>query len=64
MQALPALKPGGHLLYITCSVFRKENEDVVSRILETTGLQLVKMDVLKGYELRADTLFAALLHKP
>lgn len=31
----PALKPGGTLLYATCSVFSVENEEVISRFLES-----------------------------
>ena len=30
----PHLKPGGFLLYITCSVFKKENEDQVHHLTE------------------------------
>jgi len=30
----PLLKPGGFLLYATCSIFRAENQDVVSAFLE------------------------------
>ena len=59
-----ALKPGGHLLYITCSVFKKENEENVSFIKENFHFDLIKMEVLKGYDKKADTLFAALLKKP
>jgi len=58
------LKPGGHLLYITCSVFKKENEEVVQFIQEKFNLQLKKMEILKGYEKKADTLFAALFTAP
>jgi 16S rRNA (cytosine967-C5)-methyltransferase len=58
------LKPGGHLLYITCSVFKKENEEAVEYIKKQFHLQLVKMELLKGYSMKADTMFAALLHKP
>jgi 16S rRNA (cytosine967-C5)-methyltransferase len=54
------LKPGGYFLYSTCSVFRTENEDVVSFIESTTQLKLVKTNYYKGYQHRADTLFAAL----
>jgi 16S rRNA (cytosine967-C5)-methyltransferase len=57
------LKPGGSLLYITCSVFKKENEEMVEYINEKFHLQLVKMELLRGYELKADTMFAALLKK-
>ncbi len=63
-NVIPHLKPGGYLLYITCSVFKKENEEAVDFAQQQTGLQLVKMEVLKGYDKKADTLFAALLQKP
>lgn len=58
------LQPGGYLLYITCSVFKRENEEVIAHCLAKQGLQLVKMEWLKGYDKKADTLFAALLQKP
>ena len=57
---IPHIKPGGHLLYITCSVFKKENEEVVKYVEEEFNLQLQKMEILKGYEMKADTMFAAL----
>ena len=59
-NAMPYLKPGGWFLYITCSVFRKENEDVVGFIKDKFKLNTVKMELLKGYEIYADTMFAAL----
>lgn len=61
---IPALKPGGHLIYITCSVFKKENEAVVEFIEKEFQLKQIKTDVLKGYHKKADTMFAALLRKP
>ena len=60
---IPALKPGGYLLYITCSVFKNENEENVDFIQKEYGLKLVKMEVLKGYDKKADSLFAALFQK-
>jgi 16S rRNA (cytosine967-C5)-methyltransferase len=59
---IPALKPGAFLLYITCSVFRKENEDAVA-FMQEHGLELVKKKLLAGYDQKADTLFAALLQR-
>lgn len=32
--AIKLVKPGGYILYTTCSLLREENEDVVSKILE------------------------------
>ncbi|HRP55779.1 Fmu (Sun) domain-containing protein [Agriterribacter sp.] len=60
-NVIPFIKPGGHLLYITCSVFKRENEAMVDEIKERFNLRLLKMKVLKGYDKKADTLFAALL---
>jgi 16S rRNA (cytosine967-C5)-methyltransferase len=63
-KVIPHLVPGGHLLYITCSVFKKENEEAVDFIQQNFSLQLIKKEVLKGYDKKADTMFAALLQKP
>jgi 16S rRNA (cytosine967-C5)-methyltransferase len=63
-NAVGKLKPGGHLLYITCSVFMKENEEVVEFIQQQLNLQLIKKEVLIGYDKKAGTMFAALLHNP
>ena len=57
---IPSVHRNGYLLYITCSVFREENEQVVNHILEHSSLVLKKMAVLKGYDNKADTMFAAL----
>lgn len=62
-NALPALKKNGLLLYITCSVFKKENEENVNFLRETYGLKLISQKYFKGYEMRADTLFAAVLRQ-
>ena len=58
-RVLPFLKKGGTLLYITCSVFREENEDRVTWLQQEKGLNLVKATYLEGYAQKADTLYAA-----
>lgn len=63
-NVVPQLKKGGDLLYITCSVFKKENEEVVKYIKKEFGLKVNRMEVLNGYDKKADNLFAALLQKP
>ncbi len=63
-NVIPHLKKGGHLLYVTCSVYKKENEEIVAFIQEELHLQLIKNEILKGYEVKADTMFAALFTVP
>ena len=58
--AIRHLKNEGYFFYITCSVFKKENEDVVGYLKEKFHLQVLQMEYLKGYERRADTMFVAL----
>ena len=53
------LAPGARLIYSTCSVFKKENEDIAAFLLENFGLKQEKMENIKGYDLQADTMFAA-----
>lgn len=55
-----ALKKDGYFLYITCSVFEKENEQLVEYIQKNLALQFKSMRYLKGYDKKADTLFVAL----
>ncbi|WP_443939908.1 RsmB/NOP family class I SAM-dependent RNA methyltransferase [Pedobacter sp. MW01-1-1] len=57
------LKPGKPLIYITCSAFKQENEEVVQHMLDTLPLTLEKMELVKGYENKADTMFVARLIK-
>lgn len=63
-NVVPHVKPGAELLYITCSVFKKENEDVVAYIKEKFKLKLKEMKILAGYESKYDTMFAALFTVP
>jgi 16S rRNA (cytosine967-C5)-methyltransferase len=57
------LKPGGTLTYITCSVFRKENEEVVEFLESEGGLKKLEGGVIAGYEQRADSMFAVKMRK-
>ena len=62
-NAIPYLQEGGFFCYITCSVFRKENEDVMEYIQKEFHLRLINKELLKGYDQRADTLFTSLFKK-
>ena len=62
-NAITQLQPGGSFVYITCSVFKNENEEVAMYIKENFHLQLTQMEVLKGYDKIADSMFVALFKK-
>jgi 16S rRNA (cytosine967-C5)-methyltransferase len=53
------LKPGMPLVYITCSVFKKENEDNLDYFTSTFPLEVIKSGYIDGVSHDADTLFAA-----
>ncbi|MHA4896617.1 RsmB/NOP family class I SAM-dependent RNA methyltransferase [Pedobacter sp. PWIIR3] len=57
------LKEGKPLIYITCSVFAEENEDVVNWLTDNLPLKIEDTRVIKGYNDKADTMFAARLIK-
>jgi len=60
-RASERIAGGGYLLYITCSVFRQENEEMVNYILSNNNrLTLVRQSLVAGYREKADTMFAAL----
>ena len=63
-NVLKYLKPGKPLIYITCSVFKEENEEMVQYLTQKLGLQLEQQEILKGYTCKADSMFVARLVKP
>jgi len=59
-----SVRAGGFLVYITCSVFKKENEANVAFIEKELGFTRERSEAIRGYDLRADTMFAATFIKP
>lgn len=57
------LKVGKPLIYITCSVFKAENEEQVQWLCKQFDLKLESQQLIKGYQDKADTLFVARLIK-
>jgi 16S rRNA (cytosine967-C5)-methyltransferase len=62
-KSLKLLKKGGILVYITCSVFKQENEGQVAKIVKENNLELLSQQMLVGYEKQADTMYIAVLKK-
>jgi len=60
-NTIPHLASKGYFLYITCSVYKEENEGVVSFIQKNfPQLNLKSKALITGYKKKADTMFAAL----
>ena len=62
-NAITHLQKDGLFFYITCSIFKRENEQVVDFVKEKFDLQLLQMDSIKGYEMKADSMFVAVFKK-
>lgn len=62
-NALTQLKEGGWFYYMTCSVFRAENEQNTQFILQTNGIELVEEIFFNGTEHRANSMYLAVFKK-
>ena len=62
-KVLPHLKKNGLFFYITCSVFKKENEEMAKFIAANLNCELLHQQLLTGYNEKADTMFVAVLKK-
>lgn len=60
-KVAPLVKEGKPLLYITCSVYQAENEEVVDYLVKNFGFKAVQMEYFQGHAYGGDTLFAARL---
>lgn len=60
----PYLRPGGKIIYATCSVFKDENENVVEKFLPgQAGFSLSEAKCVGSPALDADTMFYAVMEK-
>lgn len=53
------LKPGGTFFYITCSIFQKENEEVIDRLITEKKLELKSKQIIDTSEHGGDFIFLA-----
>lgn len=57
------LKVGKPLVYITCSVFKDENEDVIEYLTSNFPLKVEEQKYLEGYKNRGENMFVCRLIK-
>jgi len=62
-NVLPHLRTGGLFIYITCSVFKDENEKIAEFIASDCNGKLLQQQLLTGYEQKADSMFVAVFEK-
>jgi 16S rRNA (cytosine967-C5)-methyltransferase len=62
-HVLPYLKVGKPLIYITCSVYKQENEDVVNFLCDNFNMTLESQQIIEGFRYGASTFFVARLIK-
>ncbi|MBN8834005.1 MAG: hypothetical protein ABS68_12070 [Niastella sp. SCN 39-18] len=63
VHAAAQLQEEGLFFYITCSVFKSENEAIVNAIEQQTALKCIEYKYLPGWSLGADTLFTSVFQK-
>ncbi|MFC2049299.1 hypothetical protein ACFLR2_01335 [Chlamydiota bacterium] len=64
-KALSFVKPGGHIIYSTCSILRAENEKQIDHFIAHYGLELVSPPFVSTPSYNGmDGFFAAVLRKP
>ena len=47
-KALKILKPGGELIYSTCSILAQENEKVLKKVVQNTNAQIIPIKSIEG----------------
>ncbi|HPI55451.1 MAG TPA: hypothetical protein PLU10_12210, partial [Chitinophagaceae bacterium] len=62
-NVLSFLKQDGELYYITCSVFRRENEDVLAEVAKEFDIEIASQQYCNAMELGGDQLFLAVVKK-
>lgn len=60
--ALLALKPGGHVMYATCSINKEENEGVIKTILRKKNAQCALIETFPPYGLKNEFGVSILPH--
>lgn len=50
-KALKILKPGGEMIYSTCSILEQENEEVIRRVVQKSGAEIVSIEPIEGIPL-------------
>lgn len=64
IKALKILKPGGELVYSTCSILAQENEKILERVLQKSGAKIVPIQPITGIPLLPITIEGVMCVEP
>ena len=59
-KALTILKPGGEMVYSTCSILKEENEDILKKVLKKFKAQIIPINVPQNIPVLPTTIDGAL----
>ena len=59
-KALTILKPGGEMVYSTCSILKEENEEIVKKVLKKFKAQIIPINVPQNIPVLPTTIDGAL----
>ena len=62
-NAIAQLKPNGKLYYITCSVFKSENELVIHELKKELEFEMLEQNLLNAWDVNGDALFITSITK-
>ena len=63
-KALKILKPGGEMVYSTCSILAQENENVLKRVLQKSGAKIVTIEPIERIPLLPTTIDGVMCVSP
>ncbi len=62
-HVLEHVKPGGYIIYITCSVFTDENQAVTKRLVSELPVKLLHEKMLDGTLQKADSMYISIVRR-
>ena len=63
-KALKLLKPGGEIVYSTCSILKRENEEIINKIMKNVKVEIIKIEKIKDIDLLPTEIKGTLCVKP
>ena len=63
-KALKILKPGGEMIYSTCSILEQENEKILKKVLPKYGAEIIPIEHIEGINVLPTSIYGVLCVMP